>query len=96
MKVGNEPANGHSHYLKGEKMADTKKVAELSAEATSVLEALRNSDTPLTLAQLKEVVPNANSAHLTALRTRNLVEANEVEVVVKTTRKVLAYHVKAE
>ena len=83
-------------HLKGEKMADIKKVAPLSDEATAVLEVLRTAGKPLTLAELKVLMPSANSAHLTALRTRGLIEANEVEVVVPTKRTVLAYHKKGE
>lgn len=74
-----------------------KKVAELSADATAVLNALKNATSPMTLAELKAIVPSANSAHLTALRARNLVDASEKEIVVQTTRTVLAYSVaKAE
>ncbi len=68
-----------------------KKVAELSPVALEVLDVLRASETPITLAEIKVIVPNANSAHLTALRTRNLVSAEEVEKTVMATKKVLAY-----
>ena len=71
--------------------AKPKKVAELSPEASAVLNAIKESDGALTLAQLKELVPNANSAHLTALRTRGLISAEEVEVITTSKRKVLAY-----
>lgn len=77
-------------------MADVKKVAELSVDATNVLNALKNASAPMTLAELKAIVPNANSAHLTALRSRGLVDANETEIVVETKRTVLAYSVKTE
>jgi hypothetical protein len=79
---------------KGYQMA--KKVAELSAEATAVLGTLKNATAPMTLAQLKEVLPTANVAHLNALRTRSLVQAEEVEITVQTKRTVLAYRIKAE
>jgi hypothetical protein len=73
-----------------------KKVAPLSETSNEILEVLKASETPMTLAQIKELVPNANSAHLTALRTRNLVEGEQVEIeVVKTTKaKVLQYTVR--
>jgi hypothetical protein len=75
-----------------------KKPAPLSDTATEILEVLRTAETPLTLAQIKVLVPSANSAHLTALRTRGLVIGDEVEVeVVKTTKtKVLQYVIKGE
>jgi DNA-binding transcriptional ArsR family regulator len=75
-----------------------KKVAPLSDTANEILDVLKASETPLTLAQIKEVVPSANSAHLTALRTRGLVEGEQVEIeVVKTTKaKVLQYVAKGE
>ena len=79
-------------------MPDTKpkKQAELSDTANLVLTELRNAEKPLTLAEIKAIVPGANSAHLTALRTRGLVNSAEVEVVVESKRTVLAYSVKAE
>ena len=75
-----------------------KKVAPLSETSNEILTVLKGSETPMTLAQIKVVVPSANSAHLTALRTRNLVEGEEIEVeVVKTTKtKVLQYTVRGE
>jgi len=75
-----------------------KKVAPLSETSNEILEVLKASETPMTLAQIKELVPNANPAHLTALRTRNLVEGEQIEVeVVKTTKaKVLQYTAKGE
>lgn len=77
-------------------MATAKKTAELSIVATQVLEALKNANAPMTLKEIKEIVPDANPAHLTALRTRELVNATETEVVVQTKRNVLAYSVKTE
>jgi hypothetical protein len=70
-----------------------KKVAPLSDTANEILDVLKANDKPLTLAQIKEFVPSANPAHLTALRTRELVVGETVEVdVVKTTKaKVLQY-----
>ena len=65
----------------------TKKVAELSAKAKEVLEVLTASKTALTLAELKELVANVNSSHLTALRNRNLVSADKVEKEVVTVAK---------
>ena len=50
----------------------------------------------MTLKEIKEIVPDANPAHLTALRTRELVNATETEIVVQTKRNVLAYSVKTE
>ena len=94
MKVGNEPENGHSHYLKGEPPMSNTKQAELSAVATEVLEVVRASEKPMTLAEIKAIVPTANSAHLTALKTRGLVQAEDVEIVVQSKRTVLAYSVK--
>ncbi len=73
-----------------------KKVAELSPVAVDVLEMLKSADAPMTLAEIKETIPSANSAHLTALRTRNLVTGAEVEKIVPTVKKVLAYSVITE
>jgi len=64
-----------------------KKVKELSDGAKSVLEVLENSDTPLTLAEIKEVFPSANSSHLTALRNRDMVTAEPTEKEVTTVAK---------
>ena len=73
------------------------KTRELSAKAKEVLEVLRASEKALTLAELKEVVADLNSSHLTALRNRNLVSAEEVEkeVVTVVKRKVNSYSVTA-
>ena len=70
-----------------------KKVAELSPIAVEVLALIKTSEKPLTLAEIKASIPTANSAHLTALRTRELIVSDEVEVVVTSTRKVLAYSI---
>jgi len=51
----------------------------LSAVATEVYEALKNAKAPLTLAEIKEIVPKANSAHLTALANREMVVSEKVE-----------------
>ncbi len=74
----------------------TKKVAELSPVALEVKAVLENAEKPMTLKEIKEIVPTANSAHLTALRTRELVVAEEVEVIVTSKAKVLAYSLKTE
>jgi chromosome segregation and condensation protein ScpB len=71
----------------------TKKVAELSPIAVEVLALIKTSEKPLTLAEIKASIPTANPAHLTALRTRELIVSDEVEVVVTSTRKVLAYSI---
>jgi len=73
-----------------------KKVAELSAKAKEVLEALTNSESALTLAEIKELVPNVNSSHLTALRNRELVSADKVEkeVITVAKRTVNTYSIK--
>ena len=72
-----------------------KKVAALSATAVEILEVLKSAEKPMTLAEIKEVVPTANSAHLTALRNRSKVGAVEVEkeIVTVSKRKVLEYNV---
>ena len=70
-----------------------KKVAELSPIANEVLTLIKASDKPLTLAEIKASIPTANSAHLTALRSRNLVVSEDKEVIVETKRKVLAYSI---
>lgn len=74
----------------------TKAQAPLSPKAVEVLEALKTLPEGATLADLKNVVEGANSAHLTALRSRGMVEAVEVEVeTVKVTKsKVLKYSAK--
>ena len=64
-----------------------KKVAELSAKSLEALEVLKASEKALTLAELKEVVADLNSSHLTALRNRNLVSADSVEKEVVTVAK---------
>jgi len=74
------------------------KIAELSPVALQVLEVIKTAEKPLTLAEIKEVVPSAQPAHLNALRSpeRNLVSAEEVEVIITSKRKVLAYSLKTE
>lgn len=71
-----------------------KKVAELSPIASEVLALIKASDKALTLAEIKTSIPTANSAHLTALRTRNLIDSAEKEITVEVKRTVLAYSVK--
>jgi len=75
-----------------------KKVAPLSETANEILEVLKGATEPMTLAQIKTLVPTANSAHLTGLRNRELVSGTEVEVeVVKVSKaKVLQYSIKGE
>jgi hypothetical protein len=75
-----------------------KKAAPLSETSLEILEVLKANETPMTLAEIKVTVPKANSAHLVALRTRNLVASEQVEIeVVKTSKvKVLQYAVKGE
>ena len=74
-----------------------KKRAELSAGAKEVFDALKASGASLTLAELKELVPSANSSHLTALRNRDMVsaESTEKEVVTVAKRTVNVYSVAA-
>jgi predicted transcriptional regulator len=71
----------------------TKKERALSEGAVEVLELLKNSETPMTLAEIKETIPTANSSHLTALANRDLVTADKVEkeVATITKRKVNIY-----
>jgi chromosome segregation and condensation protein ScpB len=64
-----------------------KKERALSPEALEVLAVLQDSDTPMTLADIKTVLPNANSSHLTALANRALVSADKVEKEVATVTK---------
>jgi len=70
-----------------------KKVRELSPKAKEVLAVLQASETALTLAELKDLVPNLNSSHLTALANRDLVSTEKVtkEVVTVTKREVNSY-----
>lgn len=70
-----------------------KRTAPLSETATEVLRVLTEATEPMTLADVKEVVPTANPAHLTALANRGLVNAEKVEkvVVVESKRKVNQY-----
>lgn len=75
-------------------MSDVKKPAELSPVALEVLEVIKTAEKPLTLAEIKATVPTANSAHLTALRKRELVDADETEITVETKRTVLAYSIR--
>jgi len=74
----------------------TKTVPELSPVAQAVLEVIKTKPEGMTLAEVKENgVASANSAHITALKTRELIEdLGEVEIVVKTKRKVHLYRAK--
>ena len=76
-------------------MADkVKKVAELSAQSNLALDELRNRPNGATFAELKSVVDGLGSAHLTALRTRGLVDCEDVEVVVSKKETVKRWFVK--
>lgn len=73
-------------------MAETKKVAPLTEGAIRALEALKGADGPTIMANLNAGLETpVSSAHLTALVRRGLVDAEEVEVIVESTRKVKAY-----
>lgn len=74
-----------------------KRIAPLSQLSVDVLNALKTVENA-TIAELKSIVPNVNSANLKALRERNLVEAVEIEieVLVPVKRKVLRYTAKSE
>lgn len=78
-------------------MPKTAQTPALSPKATEILDFLKAQETPVTLADIKKVITDANSAHLTALRTRGLVNADEIEIEVPkvTKTKVLRYKVKA-
>ena len=71
-----------------------KKERELSPKAKAILELLKNSETPMTLADIKDNgIENPNGSHLKALENRGLVVSEEIEVEVVTTRKVKSYQV---
>ena len=59
----------------------------LSEKALEVLEVLRASAKAMTLAEVKELVADVNSSHLTALANRNLVATDKVEKEVVTVAK---------
>jgi len=75
-----------------------KKMPPLSATANAVLTALQSFPEGATLSQIKEILPEANAAHLVALRSRGLVGSEQVEIetvkIVKS--KVNLYTVKAD
>lgn len=77
-------------------MSNTKpsKPAELSPVATEVLNLIKTATGPLTLAQIRETIPTAAPAHLSALRKRELINAESVDVDVMVTKSVLAYSIK--
>ena len=87
MKIRNERVNRHSRISKGYHIMATNKKAELSPTALEIKALLETAEKPLTLKEIKETVPNANPAHLTALRARDLVNADEVEVMVTSKSK---------
>lgn len=67
----------------------------LSLVAEKALEVLKNLTEPVTLAELKELVPGVTSGHMTALKTRGLVSTDlvEKETVRVVKSKVNAYSV---
>ena len=71
-----------------------KRVAPLSPEAERVLAVMKEANRPLTLAEVKEVFPEANPSHFLALKNRNLVEASKVEVEVVSVKEVSLYSLK--
>jgi hypothetical protein len=77
-------------------MAKEKVIQPLSPVAEAVLKAIKSSPNGMTLADVKTSgVDGANSAHITALKTRELIEdLGEVEIVVSTKRKVHLYKAK--
>lgn len=68
------------------------KQAKLSVGAEQALATLKEHG-PMTLAEMKEILPDVNSSHLTALRNRGLVESEQVEIEIETVvkRKVNSY-----
>lgn len=72
---------------------ENKVLAPLSPKSLTVLAALKTAEKPLTLAELKTLVPDANPSNLTALVTRENVTAEQVEVtvMVPVKRKVNRY-----
>ena len=65
----------------------SKKVKELSDGAKEVLAVLTDSESPMTLAEIKETLPSANSSHLTALKNRGMVTSEPTEKLVTTVAK---------
>ena len=65
----------------------SKKVKELSDGAKEVLAVLNDSESPMTLAEIKETLPSANSSHLTALKNRGMVSSEPTEKLVTTVAK---------
>ena len=65
----------------------SKKVKELSDGAKEVLAVLNDSESPMTLAEIKETLPSANSSHLTALKNRGMVTSEPTEKLVTTVAK---------
>jgi DNA-binding transcriptional ArsR family regulator len=74
------------------------KVNPLSPKAQEILDFLKGQVGAITLADIKANIEGANSAHLTALRSRGLIDATETEkeVVRVVKSKVLTYAVKGE
>lgn len=71
-----------------------KKVAELSAPSNLALAELKNRPNGATFSELKGSVDGLASAHLTALKTRGLVDCEDVEVVVSKKETVKRWFVK--
>ncbi|NCU32233.1 MAG: hypothetical protein EOM23_04720 [Candidatus Moranbacteria bacterium] len=68
---------------------------KLSPAAEAALAALVANPEGFTLAELKEVLPDVNSAHLTALVNRGLVSTEKVEKEVKRVVKTKVNRYKA-
>lgn len=76
-----------------------KKVVKLSEESLRAFQLLKESETPLTILDMKNKgFENANSSHLVALKNRGLVTSEEVEILVPTLvkRKVQIYTLTGE
>ncbi len=59
----------------------------LSPTAQKALDFLKESDRPLTLAEIKEIIVDINASHLGALVNRGHVVAEKVEIEVPTIAK---------
>lgn len=94
--MGNEVAKTHSHHHKGVSPMPTKstKPAELSVQSTEALEVLRSKPEGATFTELKGEVAGLASAHLTALRTRGLIDCEDIEVIVQRKETVKRWFVK--
>lgn len=74
-------------------MAKEKRLNPLSEVAQKVLDVVLAADAPMTLAEIKKTVPEANAAHLVALRNRGFVgsELTEIEQMKLVKSKVNVY-----